>query len=90
MFTPPLANLFHRHFRRKESERQASFSLRNAFTAHFRAKSESDIQAFNGLLSESLGLRDFRCGRGNIGQPFSSSVQFSPIFRNAAWQIPRH
>src|SRR5437879_13641547 len=27
MFTPPLANLFHRHFRRKESERQASFSF---------------------------------------------------------------
>jgi len=28
MFTPPLTNLFHRQFRRKESERQASFFLR--------------------------------------------------------------
>src|SRR5260370_10899352 len=33
MRTPPFANLFHKHFRRKESERQASFFLRVTFTA---------------------------------------------------------
>src|SRR5260370_27711154 len=32
MCAPPFANLFHRHFRRKESERQASFLLRVTFT----------------------------------------------------------
>src|SRR6266478_3894444 len=93
MFTPPLANLFQRHFRRKESERQASFFLRVAFTAPFRAKSESDIQAFDGLLSESLDLCDFRRGRGHLGQPLLSSVLFSRIIRvptgQVAWRLPR-
>jgi hypothetical protein len=34
--SPPLAEDIHRHFRRKESERQASFFLRVTFTSPFR------------------------------------------------------
>src|SRR6266850_2575013 len=80
MGSPPPANLFHWHSRRKESERQASFFLRVAFTAPFRAKSESDIQTFDGSFSESLGLCDFRRGRGHLGRPFSASVLYNRIF----------
>src|SRR6267378_202363 len=90
MGSPPLANLFHRHFRRKESERQASFSRRVAFTASFRGKSESDIQAFDGLLSESLRLCDCRRYRGHIERPFFSSLLFIRIFRIPAGQVAWH
>src|SRR5713101_8325517 len=38
MCKPPFANLFHRHFRRKESERQVQFSFRVTFTARLRRR----------------------------------------------------
>src|SRR6266480_2288723 len=86
MCAPPFPNCFHRNFRRKESERQASFFLRVTFSTVFQAMAGSDIQTFDGLLSETLRRRYCRSGPGHLGQPFPSAVLCSRIFRNAAGQ----
>src|SRR2546430_7443213 len=44
MCAPPFAIVCHRHFRRKESERQASFFLRVTFSTDFQAIAGSDIK----------------------------------------------
>src|SRR5216684_3406945 len=75
MCAPLFANLFHRHFRRKESERQASFSFRVTFTILFHAMSGGDIHTFDGFPCKSLCLCDRRCGRGHSGQRFPPSVR---------------
>src|SRR6266852_3734887 len=89
MSAPLFANLFHGHFRRKESERQASFFLRVTFTILFHAKSGGDIHTFDGFPCEALCLCDRRCGRGHSGQRFPSSVLLDRIARAASGQVAR-
>src|SRR5712691_530769 len=89
MSAPLFANLFHGHFRRKESERQASFFLRVTFTILFHAKSGGDIHTFDGFPCESLCLCDRCCGRGHSGQRFPSSVLLDRIARAASGQVAK-
>src|SRR6202040_3676104 len=61
MCAPPFANLFHRHFRRKESERQAQFSFRVTFTARLQQRkatqrnSEKRVAGTLAVSSRSIG-----------------------------------